>query len=105
MAAFRRPFSERAKEAVESAQADAVSFKAEILKLEDAIAEKKAALELAQSAIDRFDSFVLKIGGKVQCPDCWILRGVHADMIPIESSNTRVDWFRCRQCHLEAPLD
>jgi len=104
MAPFHRGFFRRAQEMAQAAQSQTERLQQEIADAERRKADAEAALELARSAIYRFDHFDPLFGGDFQCPDCWVSRGVHASMIPIPS-DTGADWFRCKTCGLELSTD
>lgn len=100
MAKFYEGLFLRAREAATDVQQRIEGLQNEILNLEQSVTEKKAALKLAMSAVHRLDHFRPEVGGDVQCPDCWVTRGVQASIVPIPSS-TGDDLFRCNTCHQE----
>jgi hypothetical protein len=63
-------------------------------------AEAEAEYRFARSAPGRFDRFEPVISGIYQCPECWILREIRADLTPIDGE-ADADWFRCKTCHFE----
>jgi DNA-directed RNA polymerase subunit RPC12/RpoP len=66
--------------------------------LEERLAERKAARELARTAAMRGDQFAPELDGNYQCPICWVSNGIHADLTPIQSDTTD-DLFRCENCN------
>lgn len=101
---FFKSLLREAQHAAETARGKCESLHQEILDLEQRKAEKQAALELARTAVQRFDSFEPDIDGNLRCPDCWVSRGVESTLIPIPS-DTSDDLFRCKTCHLEISIE
>jgi len=89
-----------AKEAALQSQSRITGLEEEKLRLQDQIAEIDLSLKASQSAKDRLLAFEQSIGGQIQCPKCWVLRGVRAEVIPVTVAEPapRTDYFRCRVC-------
>jgi len=79
--------------------------------LKNELAELKARAALLESQVqsadlgrDRALNFEPTYNGELQCPRCWVLRDVRADMKPIPGTD-RKDFFRCRNCQFEFPIE
>lgn len=97
---FYTPINKRAQKAADDSRKECLRLHQKIKDLEKEKAEAEAALQLARSAIQRFDNFNPNIGGDLLCPDCWIYRDISSILIPIPSE-TDADLFRCKTCHME----
>jgi hypothetical protein len=89
-----------AHETAEAAQRRAQHLQEKVLEAEQLKARAEAALQLAQSAVGRLDYFEPVIHRELQCPDCWVARGVHSKLKPVPS-DTKDDKFKCESCHQE----
>lgn len=101
---FYKSLIRRANEAATAAQDTTARLQREISELKERMTQAQAELEVSKSAVNRLDGFEPDFDGDLQCPGCWVSRGTRSRMIPIPS-NTHVDWFRCKTCHLELPRD
>jgi hypothetical protein len=70
----------------------------EYLEAEKFAAAKKAEFDFANLAPDRVASFQPEIGGQLQCPFCWIEKGIKSAFRPVHTG-TRDDVFRCQNRH------
>lgn len=65
--------------------------------VEQRIAEIKAQLEAARVAQKRLLNYQPSIGTDFQCPRCWVVNEIRADVRPIPSQ-TSDDIMRCGTC-------
>jgi len=78
----------------------------EIDQLEERLAERKAARELARTAVMRGDQFAPELDGNYQCPICWVSNGIHADLTPIPNDTSDSDdLFRCENCNRQIEIE
>ncbi len=68
--------------------------------LEERIAALEIEIELNQAAADRLGTYSLHADGVLQCPRCWIVQEIRADLTPVPSNNGD-DVFRCTHCRDE----
>lgn len=90
-------FLKIAAEIAENFEASATRLESEIAKVEAQAEQIKAKRDLARSAANRLANFEVTFGGYVQCPACWIERGLRSPLQPTPSS-TPDDIFRCSDC-------
>ncbi len=89
-----------AQEVAEHAHARVSSLQAQLTEIEARKSEVSAKLASARLAPERLYNFKPEIGGKLQCPRCWIDNELRAALSPIPS-NTGNDLFRCNVCQFE----
>jgi hypothetical protein len=71
----------------------------ELVSIQAKLEEVEADLQLANSAMKRTASFQADVEGTLQCPDCWVVHGVHSSMEPRPSDGGKEDLFTCPKCH------
>ena len=102
MNGFHSQLFRLAKEAAKAAQQDIARLRNEILELEKRKTTTAATLELAICAVNRFDHFEPVIDGKLQCPVCWVERGIRSQLFPISRpEGERACYFECCECNLQ----
>jgi hypothetical protein len=90
----------RATQIVDDAMARARGLEKELLALEARKLVIEEQLRTAQNALQRLDSFRIRIGAEFQCPSCWINHGAWSSLTPL-TGTSREDFFRCRVCRFE----
>jgi hypothetical protein len=93
-----------AQRAAENEQQRIETLSKELQEAEERVANLSAALTSAKSAVGRLDEFEPQLGGEYQCPYCWVIRSVEAEITPIPGE-TNVDWFRCKTCDREISIE
>jgi hypothetical protein len=76
-------------------------LQAELTEIETRKAEIETQLRAVSLGPERVFNFQPQIGGKFQCPRCWVERGLKSPVNPIPSKNPREDLFRCHTCHYD----
>ena len=89
-----------AKRIAEALQGDIANIKGELAEVEHEKINLEDKLHHANLAHNRFLSFQPTIDGKLQCPECWIRKGVHSNLSAVDSDRWE-DRFLCRTCHWE----
>lgn len=89
-----------ALEIANNAQERALPLRKEREQIEARLGEINALLREANFARERFARFRPEIGGKLQCPQCWIRDESSGELVPIPGTD-REDFFKCRKCQLE----
>lgn len=97
MSELERQLRQRADEAASRAQMQNLHVQKRLSDLKAEVAQLMAAVDAGSLAPKRRLDYKAKIGIDYQCPDCWIVRGVQAQLIP-QSSPTAIDLFKCSQC-------
>jgi hypothetical protein len=90
-----------ADNAAQQAQHRAATLEQQALELEEEVARKRAAGQLARTAFERLANFPVAERGNHFCPDCWIDRGQRSILraVPGGSSGPRGDdVYRCGVC-------
>jgi transposase-like protein len=89
-----------AQEVADHARARASSLQAQLTQIEAQKTAVSAKLASARLATERLYHFQPEIGGKLQCPRCWIDNELRTALSPIPSI-TEDDRFRCHICQSE----
>jgi glutathione S-transferase len=87
-------------EAVSPAQQRIEILKQRVVEAEQAKAHAETELKLRAAAVDRLVHYDPFVGGRYQCPHCWITNSVRSDLKPIDSDGD-AKRFRCKTCHAE----
>jgi hypothetical protein len=72
----------------------------QILDLETRLAKLHAERNDVSLAPDRAANMEVSIDNQYQCPWCWVMIGIHANMRPVPSDSAH-DVFRCQKCRNE----
>lgn len=94
------PIQQVAFEYASGARQRETKAKAEKASLQDRIAQLELEIENHKAAADRLTSFSVHSNGVYQCPRCWIVQEIAADLTPIGDDNGN-DVFRCAHCRDE----
>ncbi len=65
--------------------------------LEDRVRQLEIEIGLHKAAFDRLRTFAVHSNGVYQCPRCWIVQEISADLTPSGDDNGN-DVFRCTDC-------
>ena len=60
------------------------------------VSELNKKIEIAETAMERAQSFETRVGSRFQCPHCWIENHEHADLESISGEENSV--FKCSTC-------
>jgi DNA-directed RNA polymerase subunit RPC12/RpoP len=91
----------RAADSATAFAGSAESLRLSIHKMRDELRALEDKLRLAESAIERGRRFKARRDDSVQCPHCWVERGVHAALYAIGDGSPTVDRYRCSDCGRE----
>ena len=81
-------------------QERALRLKPELREMEQRKAQIEAELHAADLCRQRLSDFQPEIGGNLQCPRCWVARGVRSQFVPMPGTK-HVAVFTCRDCHFD----
>ena len=96
--------NQTANEIVAELQSQQSALKTEIAQLEKQMLDKKSDLEKARMASKRRMQFSPSLGGKEQCPRCFIVRGVAVDLRLTGIVNEGDGVLKCYDCQNEFPI-
>ena len=89
---------EIATELAMDAKDDLADLQRKLSAIETAKVEIEARLHIANHALERLGSFVSIRGNDLQCPRCWIINEVIANLRPASGNDTAQHNFRCEVC-------
>lgn len=99
------PISKRladiAKEVADDLQARVPALKREETEAEAHLRVIRLALHAADLASKRLASFEPTVGGKDQCPRCWVRDEIHSALRTVSGGTETEDFFQCTVCQLE----
>lgn len=87
-------------EAVSPAQQRIEILRQKVLEAEQAKTHAETELNLRAAVVDRLEHYDPFVGGRYQCPHCWITNSVRSDLKPIDSEGDK-QRFQCRTCHIQ----
>jgi hypothetical protein len=96
----RSAISELTREIADHFQARASALQQELLQIESRKREIEAELAAANLTHDRLLRFQETIGGKLQCPSCWVCDEIRSSLTLIPGTGGE-DFLQCDICHLE----
>jgi hypothetical protein len=74
-------------------------LEAQIVEVETKIVAVETKLDAANLAYERLTRFQPEIGGRLQCPRCWIDHETRSEMIAFRAETpSKYDAFRCHKC-------
>ena len=85
-------------------QASQSALKNEIIRLEEQVLDKKSDLESSRMASQRRLKFSATLGGKYQCPECFIVNNVASELRLADASSGNDGILKCRVCQSEFPI-
>jgi hypothetical protein len=78
-----------------------VALEAEMAALRKKMKDVEAVLETVRMGHKRRLEFSPSLGGKFQCPRCWVLDGVRANLKPSGGGTNVEDFMCCSECDHE----
>jgi hypothetical protein len=97
-----REIKQIARNVTKRARARVSSLQADLAEIEARMARVETVLNTARLSPERLSNFQPQLGGKYQCPSCWIENEVQSSLRLIQS-DTGGDLFRCDVCHFDHP--
>lgn len=91
------PIFQEAIQIANSAHRNQTNAQSEKAKLEHRIRELELEAKQNKLMADRISTFAVHRDGRLQCPSCWIIYEIPADLTAIPNDH-RDDHFRCSRC-------